>query len=39
MRLAVQIISAETLDGHSMRLSFYKARGDTDFSLAGIIRT
>jgi len=39
MRLAVYIISAETLDGHSMRLSFYKARGDMDFHLAGIIRT
>lgn len=39
MRLAVHIINAETLDGHSMRLSFYKARGDMDFSLAGIMRT
>ena len=39
MRLAVHIINAETLDGHSMRLSFYKARGDMDFRLAGIMRT
>jgi len=39
MRLAVHIINAETLDGHSMHLSFYKARGDMDFHLAGIMRT
>ena len=39
MRLAVHIISAETLDGHSIRMTFYKARGDTDFHLAGIMRT
>ena len=39
MRLAVNIICAETLDGHSIRMSFYKVRGDMDFHLAGIIRT
>jgi len=38
MRLAVNI-SAETLDGHSTRLLFYKSPGDVDFRLAGIIHT
>ena len=38
MRLAVYL-SAKTLDGHSTRLFFYKARGDVDFRLVGVIRT
>ena len=38
MRLAVYT-SAKTLEGHSTRLLFYKARGDLDFRLAGIIHT
>ena len=38
IRLAVYL-RAKTLDGHSTRLFFYKARGDMDFRLAGSIHT
>ena len=38
IRLAVDI-SAKTVDGYSTRLFFYKARGDMDFRLVGVIRT
>jgi len=38
MRLAVYL-SADTLDGRSTRLLFYKSPGAMDFRLAGIIRT
>ena len=38
MRLVVDII-AKTLDGHSTRLFFYKARGELDFCFVGVIRT